>query len=172
MAYRPILTIDVEFEGATFTFISPDVSMSRYDALISRHVSGMAAGRSLTAMSDEERAAFSLDCEDALRRAMPEELGAVLCDMFTEGVIDWTDVEGPEGGRLACNAGTKRRIPYDAKVAIANAYIGKSRAVEAGKVASPKPPTASIAEGAATANPSEATDTPAMASDAPTAQAP
>ena len=169
MAYRPILTIDVEFEGGTFTFISPDVSTSRYDALISRHVSGMAAGRSLTAMTDEERAAFTLDCEDALRRAMPEELGAVLCDMFTEGVIDWAGVEGPEGGRLACNAQTKRRIPYDAKVAIANAYIAKSRAVEAGKAVSPKPPTASTVDGAATANPSEATDTPATASDAPTA---
>jgi len=88
---------------------------------------------------------------------MPDDLGELLCDMFMEGVVDLSGVEGPEGGELACNSVTKRQIPYEAKVAVAGLYLQRLRAVDAGKGAPPKPPITSTAGGEQTAAPNDLT---------------
>lgn len=174
MAWKPTLQIRVEYEGAEIVWETPDHAMSRYDALMSRHVAGVARTRkrNLERMSDDERAQFVADCEDALRTRMPDDLGELLCDMFMEGVVDWFGVEGPEGGELACNSVTKRQIPYEAKVAIAGLYLQRLRAVEAGKGAPPKPRTSSTASGDQTAAPNEPTITRVADSDEAAAKAP
>ena len=116
MAYRPILTVDVEHEDAIFTFKSPDAAMSKLMAITQRC---LADGMS--------------EADVDLRP--PADLLEALSDIFVEGVIGWTGVEG-ESKPIECNGGTKRVIPFADKVVIAQGYIANYAELEAGKVAS------------------------------------
>jgi hypothetical protein len=173
MTWKPVLSIDIEYQGATLTWRTPDSAMSRYDALMTRHMSVVAAGRNLNpaTMTDEERVAFAQETETHLRALMPDDLGEIMCDMFVEGVFAWEGVEGPEGERLACNAGTRRAIPYEDKVAATGLYLQALRAVELGKVPPLAPPITCTADDAATANPSGAGSERVQDSPPPTAPA-
>lgn len=173
-AWTPILSIDVTYRGAIISWRSPDHAMSRYDALMTRHGAAVAQrrGQRAAAMTDEERIEFAREVEDALRSEMPDELGQIMCDMFVEGVFGWEGVCGAMGGRLDCNAGTRRAIPYEDKLAVTALYLARLREIELGKAAPPAPPTSCTADGAATGGPSESGSARVQDSATPTAPEP
>jgi len=143
MAFRPQLTVDVEYEGATFTFKTPDEAMSKVFAITQRcQAEGMDAA--------------------AIDAQPPADLMQAMTQVFVDGVIAWEGVEGEESF-IACNGGTKRAIPFEDKVAVANGYLQKRAELQAGKVVSAAPGM-SITEPEAPAESStKATNSPASA---------
>ena len=141
MAYKPTLTVDVEFEGATFTFKTPDEGLSKLHEATQRC--------RMAGMSDAD-----------IDRNPPADLLQALVQVFVEGVIAWEGVEGEESF-VACNGGTKRAIPFADKVAVANLYVQRINELQSGKVESAAPAT-STTEPEAPAEPSpKATNKPA-----------
>jgi len=121
MAYKPTLTVDVEYEGATFTFKTPDTGLSK-----------------LHAATQECRAAGMSDAD--IDRNPSAEMLQALVAVFVEGVVAWDGVEG-ETAHLACNGGTKRAIPFADKLALANLYVQRVNELQVGKVTSAAPDT-------------------------------
>lgn len=142
MAYRPVLRVRVEWEGAVFWFASPDSALSRFGAAMAS-VAGL-----------------NLPAEVAVT-AMPPEVTEALADMFVEGVVDWEGVEAEDGKPLHCSAANRRSIPFADKVLVAAHYVETIEAVARGKAASPPAPTDSTPPDVQTANPSLSTTPPA-----------
>ena len=143
MAYRPILTVDVEHEGAVFTFKSPDAAMSKVVSISQRC---MAEG--MTAADIDARP--------------PADLLEAYAKVFVDGVISWTGVEG-EDSFIACNGGTKRAIPFTDKVAVANLYIARLGELQAAKTAPVEAATSTTPPEAPAGDSKRNTDGPASA---------
>ena len=124
MAYRPVLVVDVEYEGAVFSFTTPDAAWTK--------LASFAAGA--------QQASGEIDTDDA-----PPAMLDALVEMFVKGVVAWEGVETADGKPLACNDRNRERIPWDDKVAVATAYIHESREAEEGKVDAEGPPIDSSA---------------------------
>ena len=122
MPYKPMLSLGLEWEGATFVFGPADKAWSRLAA------AGAQVGTA------------EIDSED-----VPAELIEPLCELFVEGVMEWEGVEGPDGNALACNVGTRKLIPSPDKIQISSAYLAKMQELEGKKTPSVEPPTSSEA---------------------------
>jgi hypothetical protein len=157
VAWKPTLTVTVEYEGAEFDFESPDNALARYSAIISRRMMAAARGRDLSAMNEEERREFAKAVEQSLQAAMPDELGEVYADLFCEGVRAWRGVEDADGKPIPCDAVNRRRIPYADKVAIGDLYLRRINEIDEGKGPAPSPPTTCAPGETHAANPSEVT---------------
>jgi len=153
MAYRPVLRVRVEWEGATFWFVSPDSALSRFAVVM------------------QQVAALGLAAEVAIEK-LPAEATETLADMFVEGVVDWEGVEAEDGKPLHCSAANRRGIPFADKVLVAAQYVEVIEAVARGKAASPPAPSASTPPDVQTASPSLSTTQPASDTVAVTPDAP
>ncbi len=118
MAYKPQLRVQVEWEGATFEFISPDRAMG--EVVRAMTVSGMV---------------------DLVPGAIPSDIIPLLPDVFEEGCVAWSGVEDADGKALRCDRETKRAIPFIDKVQIASKYMEALEELQAGKEPPPAPPT-------------------------------
>lgn len=119
MAYRPILTHDVEWEGAVFVFGTADRALARLSA-------------------QQVMAQAGADVS-------PEERLQAMADLFVEAVVDWSGVEAADGTALECTLGNRRAIPFDDKVAVVVAYEARIREVEEGNDESPSTHTSPTA---------------------------
>ena len=124
MAYRPVLVVDVEYEGAVFSFTTPDTAWTKLAAFAAQ----------------AQQAGGEIDTDDA-----PPAMLEALVEMFVKGVVAWEGVEAKDGKPLACNEKNRERIPWDDKIAVATAYIHASREAEEGKVGAEERPIDSSA---------------------------
>lgn len=141
MAWRPVLRVTVEHEGAEFTFESPDNALARYTALLQRWVVNTARGTDLAKLNEDERREFAETVEERLRLSLPDELAEIYADMFVEGCRSWSGIEDADGKPLECNAVTRRQIPFSDKLALGTKYVQRLNDIDAGKGALPRPPT-------------------------------
>jgi hypothetical protein len=110
----------------------PQFAQRRLDAEEAR------VGRSL---SDEEQAellsSVQVSADDV--SSLDAQFFAALCEVFREGVVEWSGVTDHEGQPLPCTAANIRAVPVEVQVVVASAYLVIREGLQK-KEPSPVPP--------------------------------
>ena len=126
--------------GGVYFFRPPDKALSKAMPLFEqvRQQKRRALTDTLGRLpTEDELGELNVDLND---NSLPDGMMEAVCDMFTEGVITWRDVEDEDGNPLPCNEANKRMIPTEAKWVIVFAYLEQRKGVEEKKAPSAAPP--------------------------------